>query len=257
MMTLRAASRLFRSAPVVLFLFWMSPLAQPSSAQALAGDAKLQLVIVLSRHGVRSPLTSQADLDKYSAAPWPTWDVAPGLLTAHGYQLMKLFGAWDRSGSPPTACSHPPAARTRPTSRSLPISTSAPAKPAKLSPRECFRIATSKFIPGQMAYPIPFSALEKRALAILIQRLLRPRSSGRIGGDPANLTETYRPQLAALDRVLAGCGRLPAKSASHLDLRHSCESHSPEQAIPPCRCAARSSLLPRWPKICSSSTRRA
>ena len=30
--------------------------------------------------------------------------------------------------------------------------------------------------------------------------------SGRIGGNPANLTEAYRPQLKALDRILATCG---------------------------------------------------
>ena len=184
MMTLRAASRLFRSAPVVLFLFWMSPLAQPSSAQALAGDAKLQLVIVLSRHGVRSPLTSQADLDKYSAAPWPKWEVAPGILTAHGYQLMKLFGAWDRekfasdSLFAPTGCADSTHVtiladidqRTRETGKAL--------------AEGMFRIATSKFIPGQMAYPIPFSALEKRALAILIQRLLRPRFQDVLAATP-------------------------------------------------------------------------
>ncbi len=64
--------------------------------RAPARFAKLQLVVVLSRHGVRSPLSAQADLDKFSAAPWPKWDVAPGILTAHGYQLMKIFGAWDR-----------------------------------------------------------------------------------------------------------------------------------------------------------------
>ena len=33
--------------------------------------------------------------------------------------------------------------------------------------------------------------------------------AGRIGGNPANLTETYRPQLTALDRILSGCGRVP------------------------------------------------
>jgi 4-phytase/acid phosphatase len=33
---------------------------------------------------------------------------------------------------------------------------------------------------------------------------------GRIGGDPKNLTDAYRPQLAALDRILSGCGHLPA-----------------------------------------------
>ena len=51
---------------------------------------------MLSRHGVRSPIGARDLYGKYAAAPWATWDVQPGYLTAHGYQLMKLFGAWDR-----------------------------------------------------------------------------------------------------------------------------------------------------------------
>ena len=36
--------------------------------------------------------------------------------------------------------------------------------------------------------------------------------SGRIGGDPNNLTGCYRSQIAALDQILATCGAaLPAK----------------------------------------------
>src|ERR1700729_4053245 len=97
MLTFRSASRLRLSAPLVLGLFCMFPPAQLARAQAAAPDAHLELVIVLSRHGVRSPLTAQADLDKFSASPWPKWDVAPGILTAHGYQLMKMFGTWDRT----------------------------------------------------------------------------------------------------------------------------------------------------------------
>src|SRR5271154_3451353 len=97
MLTFRAASRLCLSAPPVLLFFCMMPPAQQARAQAAPPDAHLELVIVLSRHGVRSPLTAQADLDKFSATPWPTWEVAPGILTAHGYQLMKDFGAWDRT----------------------------------------------------------------------------------------------------------------------------------------------------------------
>src|ERR1700729_439815 len=93
----RAASRLCLPRPLVLLFFCMLPSSQLACAQAPASDARLELVIVLSRHGVRSPLSAQADLDKFSASPWPKWDVAPGILTAHGYQLMKMFGDWDRT----------------------------------------------------------------------------------------------------------------------------------------------------------------
>ena len=34
---------------------------------------ELRLVIVLSRHGVRSPTAEPGALDAYASKPWPTW----------------------------------------------------------------------------------------------------------------------------------------------------------------------------------------
>jgi 4-phytase/acid phosphatase len=43
--------------------------------------------------------------------------------------------------------------------------------------------------------------------------------AGRTGGDSANLTEAYRPQLRALDKILAGCGKtFPAVNASRVSI---------------------------------------
>jgi 4-phytase/acid phosphatase len=45
--------------------------------------------------------------------------------------------------------------------------------------------------------------------------------AGRIGGDPNSLTEAFRPQLEAMDRVLAGCGHvdpLATKRTSIFDI---------------------------------------
>ncbi|WP_162539577.1 histidine-type phosphatase [Granulicella sp. WH15] len=55
------------------------------------------MVVILSRHGVRSPTWAPARLDSYSAKPWPRWNVPPGDLTSRGYGLMKLFGSYDRA----------------------------------------------------------------------------------------------------------------------------------------------------------------
>lgn len=74
-------------------------LAQDRNA-ALAGghtEDRLRMVIIVSRHGVRSPTWAQDRLDAYSALPWPAWSVQPGYLTPRGYELMKLFGAYDRA----------------------------------------------------------------------------------------------------------------------------------------------------------------
>jgi 4-phytase / acid phosphatase len=209
MLTLRAASRLCLSAPFALFSFCMLPPAPLACAQAAAPDAHLELVIVLSRHGVRSPLTAQADLDKFSASPWPVWDVAPGILTAHGYQLMKMFGDWDRTKFAgegllaPTGCADATHVtivadtdeRTRETGKALSegmfpgCNVSVHSQPGDAT--------DPLFSPRKANVGNPDPALAAAAIA------------GRIGGDPDNLTDTYRSQLAALDRILSGCGHLP------------------------------------------------
>src|SRR5580698_4174007 len=209
MLTLRSASRLCLFAPFALSSFCLLPPAQPARAQTAAPDAHLELVIMLSRHGVRSPLTSQADLDKFSAAPWPKWDVAPGILTAHGYQLMKMFGNWDRTKFvgegllAPTGCTDAAHVtivadtdeRTRETGKALSegmfpgCDVSVHSQPGDAT--------DPLFSPRKANVGNPDPALNAAAIA------------GRIGGDPVNLTETYRPQLTALDRILSGCGHLP------------------------------------------------
>ena len=57
----------------------------------------LRMVVILSRHGVRSPTWTQARLDSYSANPWPRWGVPPGNLTSRGYELIKRVGSFDRA----------------------------------------------------------------------------------------------------------------------------------------------------------------
>ncbi len=58
---------------------------------------KLEYAVVVTRHGVRSPTWTAERLNGYSTAPWPDFGVAPGELTPHGRELMKLMGAYYRS----------------------------------------------------------------------------------------------------------------------------------------------------------------
>ena len=71
----------------------------PAASQQMpkASAAELKYVVIVSRHGVRSPTSVPEQLNQYSSDPWPQWDVAPGYLTAHGRSLMSLFGAYDRA----------------------------------------------------------------------------------------------------------------------------------------------------------------
>jgi len=80
-------------------LAWTGLHAQTAPAIGSRGSNqdKLRLVVVLSRHGVRSPTWTVDRLNSYSSKPWPSWSVPPGNLTAHGFELMKIFGAYDRA----------------------------------------------------------------------------------------------------------------------------------------------------------------
>lgn len=186
--------------------------------RAPAGDAELQFVLYLSRHGVRSPTGKASKYAKYSSAAWPEWDVPPGYLTAHGYQLMKLFGAYDRAKlakeglMAPSGCADAAHVtivadsdeRTRETGRAL----SEGLLPGCGVAVQALPQGTADSLFHSMeagnAHPNP--ALADAAIA------------GRIGGDANNLTAAYRPQLAALDRLLAGCGKVQTTNFARTSL---------------------------------------
>lgn len=73
-----------------------SALAQQTSPGSHADHEELKFILILTRHGIRSPTWNNDRLDQYSKQPWPRWDVPAGYLTPHGKKLMTLFGAYDR-----------------------------------------------------------------------------------------------------------------------------------------------------------------
>jgi 4-phytase / acid phosphatase len=86
-------------------LWWIPLLASATASLPIlataaspdAASAQLRCVVILSRHGVRAPLQTNATLDRYSAQPWPTWPVGLGLLTPHGQEGMAQMGAYYRA----------------------------------------------------------------------------------------------------------------------------------------------------------------
>jgi 4-phytase/acid phosphatase len=52
----------------------------------------LERVVIVQRHGVRPPTSSNAALARYAEKPWPAWPVAAGELTAHGGETLRLMG---------------------------------------------------------------------------------------------------------------------------------------------------------------------
>ena len=59
-------------------------------------ELKLERVVMLMRHGVRPPTKQQVVPKGMHDRPWPTWQVDFGELTQHGYDAVRLVGAWDR-----------------------------------------------------------------------------------------------------------------------------------------------------------------
>jgi 4-phytase / acid phosphatase len=180
--------------------------AQSSSPASSKQNEELRFVVYLSRHGVRSPTGSSEQYNLYSSAPWPHWSVQPGYLTAHGYQLMQIFGAWDRQQLfgegllSATGCEDSTHVtiyadsdqRTRETGKAL---------AAGLFPGCALAV---KGLP-EGTHDVLFHPLGAHHEA-LDPALAVAAIAGGIGGDPNNPTDAYRAQLAELDRILGHCG---------------------------------------------------
>ena len=165
---------------------------------------ELKFVVIISRHGVRSPTGKVDQLNQYSAQPWPKWSVPPGYLTEHGAKLMTLFGAYDRellhaegllsrSGCEDAGRVTIIAdsdQRTRESGKAL---------AAGLFPDcqvDVHALAEGTHDPLFHFTPRPGDADRLMATAAL---------SGRIGNNPAGLVDVYRTQLMEMEAVLTGC----------------------------------------------------
>jgi len=168
-------------------------------------DNELKFVVIISRHGVRSPTGKLDQLNRYSSQPWPDWSVAPGYLTEHGAQLMTLMGAYDRELLAdeglfaPKGCTN--AARIRILADS------------DQRTRESGRALAAGLAPGcnlevaalTEGTPDPLFHSLAAGVGSPDRMLATSAVSGRIGGNPQGLTEAYRAQLRALEEVLHAC----------------------------------------------------
>lgn len=66
-----------------------------SPPPVLADDWSVERVVVLMRHGVRSPERQPPLPSAVEPQPWPQWDVPTGWLTPHGAEAIRLLAATD------------------------------------------------------------------------------------------------------------------------------------------------------------------
>ncbi len=215
-------TRALLSLACLLVLLPINAEAQAPKPASAKEKSELRYVIYLSRHGVRSPTGKSAQYNVYSKDVWPSWPVQPGYLTPHGYRLMEIFGAYDRMVLAnegllqATGCTDAPSLtiyadsdqRTRETGKAL----AQGLMPGCTLPVQSLPEGTN----DPLFHPVA------ELSAHLDPALAEAAIAGRLGGDPANVTQAYRTEIAALDQILANCGSATSSNAKrHIPVRYS------------------------------------
>jgi 4-phytase/acid phosphatase len=83
---------------LIIAVLLLAATVVPVQAQASKKQSqdKLRFTLVLSRHGVRPPLTAASVLGLHSSSAWPEWEVPLGYLTPHGASAIRQMGAYMR-----------------------------------------------------------------------------------------------------------------------------------------------------------------
>jgi 4-phytase/acid phosphatase len=187
---------------LALFLIALALAAAATAGPASADE--LKLAIIVTRHGVRSPLYKDEDMVPYAARPWPRWEVGRGQLTPRGNLLVGLMAAYYRE---------------RFLAAGL-LTGDAGADEARIYLKadndqrtiDTARTLGRAFLPGQS---VRVWALPTGTVDPLFQPLRahighadaakgRAAVLGRLGGDPSVLDRAYAPQFALLKGILYG-----------------------------------------------------
>jgi 4-phytase / acid phosphatase len=179
--------------------------AQNVPSGTTPGEEKLEYVVYLSRHGVRSPTSSNATLNAYAVDPFPDWGIPVGYLSAHGRWLMQLMGVYDREYFTQAGLLAPKSCtdanrfyfwsdtdeRDIETGRALAYSMFPDCKPPIHSYRTDLK--DPLFAPAAAGLKKPDRVLEAAAVG------------GRMGDNPRSIYGAHSADVELMQRVLSGC----------------------------------------------------
>jgi 4-phytase/acid phosphatase len=194
--------RVFAAVLVAALLAGIAPAS--AQLQPTPPGWQIERAVVLSRHGVRAPTRPNAELDKTAATAWPTWPVAPGFLTPHGEELMRLMGTYYRvlyGGRGLVQADNCPAPGTVAAWTDIDQRTraSGAAILAGMYPRCAnlpLRNQADFTVPDPLFRPQPTAACPMDAAAT------RAAILARVGGSFASIHRDYAPQLSMMRSVL-------------------------------------------------------
>ena len=215
----RGTSFLMNSKIIAGLLLAVLLVSGPLRAAESTGD--LRLVVIVARHGIRSPTSNagQAGLGKYAAEPWPQWSVAPGQLTEHGKRQMRLMGAYYRLRYVHEGLLSGQAAEDasrlvfRADSDQRTIDTAQALAAGLLPDGHADVLARHPGESDPLFHPLE-AAVGKPDSALAVAAV-----SGRLGDRPGAVVTACASAFAALERVLVGGdGTVPAGRTSVLSL---------------------------------------
>lgn len=180
-----------------------------ASATSASADT-LEKVVILSRHGVRSAMSSPERLEEASARPWPRFEVPAGHLTARGGQLVEQMGAYYRQlyvaegllGSGDCGRAYFWANQTQRT-----IAT-ARAYARTIAPGCAVDVhSVGEGADDPMFEPVKVGVVKADAA------LARAAVAGRAGGDLTAWSASHRQEVETLDAFLMQCAKGPCPPA--------------------------------------------
>jgi 4-phytase/acid phosphatase len=202
----------------------------PSASPAAEPDSEVVMAVIVTRHGVRSPLLdANKAFGDYSANRWPEWTVPAGNLTPHGKRQMELMGAYYRelyvqAGLLPGRAKADAGLITlRADSDQRTIETARDLGEGLMPGAQPLVQARPRGEPDPLFEPVK-AGFGHADFALASASLL-----GRIGGNSANLVTAHAAAFATLQRILLGSGGpVPAGKKSVLD---SPTSLAPEPSV--------------------------